>query len=60
MFKSDKDEKTIQLFIQLKKFALKNSLLVTLAKGDERLYYLFREGVTGGLSIVHHRENERG
>jgi hypothetical protein len=32
---------------------------MTLSQGDEKLYSMIREGITGGLSIVHHRENER-
>jgi hypothetical protein len=58
--KSDKDEKTQKFYIQLRKFAVKNYLPMTLCKGQEELYKFIRGGIVGGLSNVHHRENIRG
>jgi hypothetical protein len=33
---------------------------MTLARGDEHLYHLIRDGITGGLSNVHNRYNIKG
>jgi hypothetical protein len=59
-FKSDKDEMTMRLYIQLRKFAKKNHLPFTLCKGQEDLYKLLRKWITGGLSNIHNREDIRG
>jgi hypothetical protein len=58
--KSNRDEKTTKLFIQLRKFAIKNNLPFSLCVGQEGFYRLIRDGITGGLSNVHHRYNFRG
>jgi ribosome-interacting GTPase 1 len=58
--KSDKDEKTQKLYIQLRKIAVKNHLPMTLHEGQEGLYRFLREGIVGALSNVHPRENIRG
>jgi hypothetical protein len=58
--KSDKDENAQKLYIQLRKYAIKNHLPMTLCEGQENLYRFIRSGIVGGLSNVHHRENIRG
>jgi hypothetical protein len=55
-----KTRKPKSLHIQLRKFAVKNHLPMTLFKGQEGLYKFFRGGVVCGLSDEHHRENTRG
>jgi hypothetical protein len=58
--KSNRDEETARLFIQLRKYALLNNLPMTLGEGDEDLYHMTRNGITGGLSNVHNRFNIKG
>jgi hypothetical protein len=55
--KSNRDEKTAQLHIQLRKYALMKGLPITLQQGDEELYHIIRSNITGGLSNVHNRVN---
>jgi hypothetical protein len=59
-YKSDKDERWTTLFIQLRKFALKRNLPMTLTAGDDDQYRLLRDGIAGGLSNVHNRRNIKG
>jgi hypothetical protein len=56
-YKSNRDEKITKLFIQLRKFAIKNNLPMTLSSKHEAAYNVIRSGITGGVSNVHHREN---
>jgi hypothetical protein len=58
-YKSEKDEHTAKLFIQLRKFAELKHLPMLLAKCMENLYRLTREWITGGLSNVLNRFNIR-
>jgi hypothetical protein len=58
--KSNRDEKTARLHIQLRKYALLKGLPITLQEGDEELYYIIRSNITGGLSNVHNRINIKG
>jgi hypothetical protein len=53
--KGDRDRK-YTLHVQLRKFAIKNHLPFTLAKGDEEEYEVTRRNITGGLSNVHNRK----
>ena len=55
---SDKDAKVRQFFIQLRKFAILNNLPFTIE--DKTAISVMREGITGGLSTVHHRINLKG
>jgi hypothetical protein len=55
--KSTHDEETVRLSIQLKNFAMKFDLPMTLSKKDEYAYHILRKGITGGLSYVQHRYN---
>jgi hypothetical protein len=48
------------LFIQLRRFALKNHLPFTLAKGDEEECEVTRRNITGGLGNFHNRKNIKG
>lgn len=48
------DEKVSRLRIQLKKYCHLHSLPTTIA--NEKEYYDLREGITGGLSMVMHRQ----
>jgi hypothetical protein len=54
------DSQTISFFIKLRKYAILNNLPMTMSKGQEDLYHLIRDGITGGLSNVHNRFNVRG
>jgi hypothetical protein len=59
-YKSDKDEPVRKLVIGLKQFARQNNLLMTLCKGQEKLYHFLRKGVRGNPSNVHNRFNFQG
>jgi hypothetical protein len=54
--KGDRDRKYTQLHVQLRKFAIKNHLPPTFAKGDEEEYEVTRRNITGGLSNVHNKK----
>jgi hypothetical protein len=56
--KTDRDGKYTRLYVQLRRFALKNHLPTTLTNGDEEEYEVTRKNITGGLSNVHNRKNE--
>ena len=58
--KSNKDEASARLNINLRKFALLNKLPFTLSEDDKQAYFILREGITGGLSNVQHRINLKG
>lgn len=58
--KSNKEEATAKLHINLRKFALLHHLPFTLSVDDEKAYHILREGITGGLSNVQHRINLKG
>jgi hypothetical protein len=51
------DVQMIKLKVQLNKFAYANNLPMTLGKGDGECYRILRNGITGGLSNVHHKLN---
>jgi hypothetical protein len=51
--KAGRDGNYTRLYVQLRRFALKNHLPPTLAKGDEEEYEVTRRNITGGLSNVH-------
>ena len=55
--KSDKDEASSKLLINLRKFALYQHLPMSLSKDDKVAYHILRSGITGGLSNVQHRVN---
>jgi hypothetical protein len=59
-YKSNKDEQSTRLTIQLRNYALKYNLPMTLSKKDEYAYQVLRRGITGGLSYVQHRKNLKG
>ena len=58
--KSNKDEATARMNINLRKFALYYHLPFTLSEDDKVAYHILREGITGGLSNVQHRINLKG
>jgi hypothetical protein len=53
--KSSRDEESTRLNIQLRNYALKYNLPMTLSQKDEYAYHILRTGITGGLSLVMHR-----
>ncbi|KAA6375004.1 MAG: hypothetical protein EZS28_029470 [Streblomastix strix] len=55
---SDKDKNICRLFIQLRRFCMLHCLPTNLTNIED--YKLIRNGVTGGLSNVMHRENIAG
>ncbi|KAI5512099.1 DNA/RNA polymerases family [Trichomonas vaginalis G3] len=56
--KSNKDEDVQRLRINLRNYALKNNLPMTLDSVEA--YHILRNGITGGLSNVQHRVNLKG
>ncbi|KAA6371981.1 MAG: hypothetical protein EZS28_032492, partial [Streblomastix strix] len=54
-YKSDKDEKITQLFIQLRRYCSINHLPQTIVNNE--VYQLIRRNITSGLSNVRHRYN---
>lgn len=58
--KSNKDEASSKLLINLRKFALYNHLPMTLMSYQVAEYHILRDGITGGLSNVQHRVNLKG
>lgn len=56
--KSNKDEDIQRLRINLRNYALKNNLPMTLDSVEA--YHILRNGITGGLSNVQHRVNLKG
>lgn len=58
IYKSNRDMDEVRLLIQLRKYCLKNNLPMTIP--HEPVYHVLRNGITGGLSNVLHRVNEKG
>ena len=58
--KSNNEKETMQLLINLRKFALSRKLPFTLSVQAIDAYYILRSGITGGLSNVQHRINLKG
>jgi hypothetical protein len=56
--KADRDEEKVREKIQMRKYALKENLPMTLS--DEVTYRILRDGITGGLATVGHRVNLAG
>ncbi|KAA6389891.1 MAG: hypothetical protein EZS28_014581 [Streblomastix strix] len=54
-YASNKDKNEARLMIQLRRFALKNGLPMTIS--DQEVYQLCRREMTGGISYVAHRQN---
>ena len=55
---SNKDKQTQQFYIQLRRYALKNNLPFSIE--NPFTLQVLKEGITGGLSNVHHRMNIAG
>ena len=58
--KSNRDEETTKLMINLRKYAIRNGLPMSLDKSQTEEYHILREAITGGLSNVQHRINMKG
>jgi hypothetical protein len=56
--KSNGNEEVAKLKIQMRKYAIKNNLPMTIT--EEKIYHVLRDGVTGGLANVGHRFNYAG
>ncbi|KAA6368099.1 MAG: hypothetical protein EZS28_036374, partial [Streblomastix strix] len=57
-YASNRDKNEARLMIQLRRFALKYGLPMTIS--DQQVYQLCRRDLTGGISYVAHRENIAG
>ncbi|KAA6368746.1 MAG: hypothetical protein EZS28_035727 [Streblomastix strix] len=57
-YASNRDKNEARLMIQLRRFALKYGLPMTIS--DQQVYKLCRRDLTGGISYVAHRENIAG
>ncbi|KAA6367784.1 MAG: hypothetical protein EZS28_036689, partial [Streblomastix strix] len=57
-YASNRDKNEARLIIQLRRFALKYGLPMTIS--DQQVYKLCRRDLTGGISYVAHRENIAG
>ncbi|KAA6380366.1 MAG: hypothetical protein EZS28_024107 [Streblomastix strix] len=57
-YASNRDKNEARLMIQLRRFALKNGLPMTIS--DQQVYQLCRRDMTGGISYVAHRQNIAG
>ena len=55
---SNKDKQTQQFYIQLRRYAIKNNLPFSIE--NPFTLQVLKEGITGGLSNVHHRMNIAG
>jgi hypothetical protein len=64
--RGNRDFEEVKLSVQLRKFAIKNNLPMTIGNGNvesdvaEKVYHRLRNGITGGLSNVMHRVNIAG
>jgi hypothetical protein len=57
VIKSDKDETIQKLKIQLNNYTIKYGLPMSIPRNFHEAYEIIRNGITGGLSIVHNRYN---
>ena len=55
VLRGKRDYEETRLVVQLRNYCLEHNLPMTLT--DEKAVKIIREGITGGLSIVHHRVN---